>query len=116
MMTLQGRPCSVFQWKTRAQQHDLFKDFAKDERQVRGKGTVRQWTAAGCSELDVLAKLPTRDQALSMLMRNDEGADDQAGTDHERGTWQVGTYTCSGSRSEGSRRRKSRCCSQTIYT
>ena len=46
----------------------LFKDFAKANDKCEVKALSVSGQLLGASELDVLAKLPTRDQALSMLM------------------------------------------------
>ena len=46
----------------------LFKDFAKANDKFEVKALSVSGQLLGASELDVLAKLPTRDQALSMLM------------------------------------------------
>jgi len=46
----------------------LFKDFAKENDKFEVKALSISGTLLGADQLDVLAKLPTRDQALSMLM------------------------------------------------
>jgi len=46
----------------------LFKDFAKENDKFEVKALSVSGTLMGADQLDVLAKLPTRDQALSMLM------------------------------------------------
>jgi len=46
----------------------LFKDFAKENDKFEVKALSISGTLMGADQLDVLAKLPTRDQALSMLM------------------------------------------------
>jgi large subunit ribosomal protein L10 len=46
----------------------LFKDFAKYNDKFEVKALSISGTLMGADQLDVLAKLPTRDQALSMLM------------------------------------------------
>lgn len=46
----------------------LFKDFAKENSKFEVKALSVSGTLMGAEQLDVLAKLPTRDQALSMLM------------------------------------------------
>jgi len=46
----------------------LFKDFAKDNGAFEVKALAVGGQMLGADQLDVLAKLPTRDQALSMLM------------------------------------------------
>ncbi len=46
----------------------LFKDFAKENSKFEVKALSVSGTLMGADQLDVLAKLPTRDQALSMLM------------------------------------------------
>ena len=46
----------------------LFKDFAKDYKAFEVKALAVSGQMLGAEQLDVLAKLPTRDQALSMLM------------------------------------------------
>jgi len=46
----------------------LFKDFAKENDKFEVKALSVSGTLIGADQLDVLAKLPTRDQALSMLM------------------------------------------------
>ena len=46
----------------------LFKDFAKTNDKFEVKALSVSGQLMGASELDVLAKLPTRDQALSVLM------------------------------------------------
>lgn len=46
----------------------LFKDFAKSNAKFEVKALSVSGQLLGASDLDVLAKLPTRDQALSMLM------------------------------------------------
>ncbi|MFT7320855.1 50S ribosomal protein L10 [Congregibacter sp.] len=46
----------------------LFKDFAKDNAAFEVKVLAVSGQMLGADQLDVLAKLPTRDQALSMLM------------------------------------------------
>lgn len=46
----------------------LFKDFAKENDAFEVKALSVSGTLLGADQLDVLAKLPTRDQALSMLM------------------------------------------------
>lgn len=46
----------------------LFKDFAKENEKFEVKALAVGGQMLGADQLDVLAKLPTRDQALSMLM------------------------------------------------
>jgi large subunit ribosomal protein L10 len=46
----------------------LFKDFAKENTKFEVKALAVSGQLMGAEQLDVLAKLPTRDQALSMLM------------------------------------------------
>ncbi len=46
----------------------LFKEFAKDNEEFEVKALAVSGQLLGAEQLDVLAKLPTRDQALSMLM------------------------------------------------
>jgi len=46
----------------------LFKDFAKENKNFEVKALAVSGQILGADQLDVLAKLPTRDQALSMLM------------------------------------------------
>ena len=46
----------------------LFKDFAKENEKFEVKALSISGTLMGADQLDVLAKLPTRDQALSMVM------------------------------------------------
>jgi large subunit ribosomal protein L10 len=46
----------------------LFKDFAKSNDEFEVKALAVSGQLLGAEQLDVLAKLPTRDQALSMLM------------------------------------------------
>ena len=46
----------------------LFKDFAKENEEFEVKALAVSGQMLGADQLDVLAKLPTRDQALSMLM------------------------------------------------
>lgn len=46
----------------------LFKDFSKENRHFEVKALAVGGQMLGAEQLDVLAKLPTRDQALSMLM------------------------------------------------
>ncbi len=46
----------------------LFKDFAKENEEFEVKALAVSGQMLGAEQLDVLAKLPTRDQALSMLM------------------------------------------------
>ncbi len=46
----------------------LFKDFAKDNGEFEVKVLAVGGQMLGADQLDVLAKLPTRDQALSLLM------------------------------------------------
>jgi len=46
----------------------LFKDFAKENESFEVKALAVSGQILGADQLDVLAKLPTRDQALSMLM------------------------------------------------
>lgn len=46
----------------------LFKDFSKDNEAFEVKALAVSGKLLGADQLDVLAKLPTRDQALSMLM------------------------------------------------
>ena len=46
----------------------LFKDFAKENDSFEVKALAVSGQILGADQLDVLAKLPTRDQALSMLM------------------------------------------------
>lgn len=46
----------------------LFKDFAKENEKFEVKALAVSGQMLGADQLDVLAKLPTRDQALSMLM------------------------------------------------
>lgn len=45
----------------------LFKDFAKDNAKLELKSAAYDGKLFGASEIDVLAKLPNREQALSML-------------------------------------------------
>ena len=46
----------------------LFKDFSKENDAFEVKALAVGGQLLGAEQLDVLAKLPTRDQALSMLM------------------------------------------------
>jgi large subunit ribosomal protein L10 len=46
----------------------IFKDFAKGQESFEVKALAVSGQMLGAEQLDVLAKLPTRDQALSMLM------------------------------------------------
>ncbi|MCB1706931.1 MAG: 50S ribosomal protein L10 [Halioglobus sp.] len=46
----------------------IFKDFAKENGAFEVKALAVSGQMLGADQLDVLAKLPTRDQALSMLM------------------------------------------------
>lgn len=46
----------------------IFKDFAKENKHFEVKALAVSGQMLGADQLDVLAKLPTRDQALSMLM------------------------------------------------
>lgn len=46
----------------------LFKEFAKENKNFEVKVLAVSGQMLGAEQLDVLAKLPTRDQALSMLM------------------------------------------------
>ena len=46
----------------------LFKDFAKENEEFEVKALAVSGQLLGAESIDVLAKLPTRDQALSMLM------------------------------------------------
>ena len=46
----------------------LFKDFAKENEEFEVKVLAVSGQMLGAEQLDVLAKLPTRDQAISMLM------------------------------------------------
>ncbi|MCP4467721.1 MAG: 50S ribosomal protein L10 [Halieaceae bacterium] len=46
----------------------LFKDFAKENEEFEVKALAVGGQILGAEQLDVLAKLPTRDQALSMVM------------------------------------------------
>jgi len=46
----------------------LFKDFAKEYKHFEVKALAVSGQILGADQLDVLAKLPTRDQALSMMM------------------------------------------------
>lgn len=46
----------------------LFKDFAKDNAEFEVKALAVGGQLLGAEQLDVLAKLPTREEALSMLM------------------------------------------------
>jgi large subunit ribosomal protein L10 len=46
----------------------LFKDFAKENKHFEVKVLAVSGQVLGADQLDVLAKLPTRDQALSILM------------------------------------------------
>ena len=46
----------------------LFKEFAKENKNFEVKALAVSGQMLGAQQLDVLAKLPTRDQALSMLM------------------------------------------------
>lgn len=46
----------------------LFKEFAKEHKSFEVKALAVSGQMLGAEQLDVLAKLPTRDQALSMLM------------------------------------------------
>lgn len=46
----------------------LFKEFAKENKHFEVKVLAVSGQMLGAEQLDVLAKLPTRDQALSMLM------------------------------------------------
>ncbi|MEZ5555410.1 50S ribosomal protein L10 [Haliea sp.] len=46
----------------------LFKDFAKENKNFEVKVLAVSGQMLGADQLDVLAKMPTRDQALSMLM------------------------------------------------
>jgi len=46
----------------------IFKDFAKEEKNFEVKALAVSGQMLDAEQLDVLAKLPTRDQALAMLM------------------------------------------------
>lgn len=46
----------------------LFKEFAKENKNFEVKALAVSGQILGADQLDVLARLPTRDQALSMLM------------------------------------------------
>ena len=46
----------------------MFKDFAKENKAFEVKALAVSGQKLGADQLDVLAKLPTRDQALSMVM------------------------------------------------
>ncbi len=46
----------------------IFKDFAKEEKNFEVKALAVSGQMLGAEQLDVLAKLPTRDQALALLM------------------------------------------------
>jgi large subunit ribosomal protein L10 len=46
----------------------IFKDFAKQNEKFEVKALAVSGQMLGADQLDVLAKLPTRDQALSLLM------------------------------------------------
>ena len=46
----------------------LFKDFAKENKNFEVKVLAVSGQMLGADQLDILAKMPTRDQALSMLM------------------------------------------------
>jgi large subunit ribosomal protein L10 len=46
----------------------IFKDFAKANKDFEVKALAVSGQMLGADQLDVLAKLPTRDQALSILM------------------------------------------------
>lgn len=46
----------------------LFKDFAKENKHFEVKALAVSGQMLGADQLDVLAKMPTRDQALSILM------------------------------------------------
>ena len=46
----------------------IFKDFAKENGAFEVKALAVSGQMLGADQLDVLAKLPTRDQALSILM------------------------------------------------
>jgi large subunit ribosomal protein L10 len=46
----------------------LFKEFAKENKNFEVKALAVSGQILGADQLDVLAKLPTRDQALSILM------------------------------------------------
>ena len=46
----------------------IFKEFSKDNEAFEVKALALRGQMLGAEQLDVLAKLPTRDQALSMLM------------------------------------------------
>ncbi|MCB1699311.1 MAG: 50S ribosomal protein L10 [Halioglobus sp.] len=46
----------------------IFKDFAKENKNFEVKALAVSGQILGADQLDVLAKLPTRDQALSILM------------------------------------------------
>jgi large subunit ribosomal protein L10 len=46
----------------------LFKEFAKENKHFEVKALAVSGQMLGADQLDVLAKMPTRDQALSMLM------------------------------------------------
>lgn len=46
----------------------IFKDFAKENKHFEVKALAVSGQMLGADQLDVLAKMPTRDQALSMLM------------------------------------------------
>lgn len=46
----------------------LFKEFAKENKNFEVKALAVSGQILGANQLDVLAKLPTRDQALSLLM------------------------------------------------
>lgn len=46
----------------------IFKDFAKEQKEFEVKALAVSGQMLGADQLDVLAKLPTRDQALALLM------------------------------------------------
>ena len=81
----------------------LFKDFASDNEKFEVKALSVSGKLLGADQIDVLAKLPTREQAGDTDER-DEGTYREAGTHNERGSRQAGPRYGGSSRSETSRR------------
>ena len=81
----------------------LLKDFAKEKEVFEIKGLAVGGELMGADQIDRLAKLPTRHEALTMLADSNTGTDHQAGTDTERSSFESDPRRSGSSRPEARR-------------
>ena len=80
----------------------VIKDFAKENDKLIVKLVAIGGKLLDASQIERLAKMPTYDQAISMLMAVMKAPVEKAGPHPQRGAAQAGSYRCRSSRSERS--------------